>query len=221
MGSWRPIALCDTSYRLFATILNNRLLKWISGGKLISPFQKALLAHDGCAEHNNFLNAIQENYRIHKTESHLVFLDLKEAFPSLPHELVWFVLEKSGCHPRTIRLLKQIYADNHTFYQCETILSERIRLVKGVRQGCPLSMTLFCLSIDFLIQKVGALPNHLRLLNTDLFMLAYADDLVLIARNSSELHNRLNLLQSLTNAVHLVFNAAKCHPCQSFYDHYP
>ena len=40
-ASWRPIAIMDTSYRIFATIMNNRLLRWVKAGKLISKDQKA------------------------------------------------------------------------------------------------------------------------------------------------------------------------------------
>ena len=39
LSSWRP----NTSYRLFALVINNRLLEWETRGSLISSNQKDLL----------------------------------------------------------------------------------------------------------------------------------------------------------------------------------
>ena len=44
ISSWRPIAIMDTSYRIFSTIINLRLLRWVSEGNLLSRNQKALLS---------------------------------------------------------------------------------------------------------------------------------------------------------------------------------
>ena len=41
-SSWRPIAVLDTSYRIFSKIINSRILNWIARGKLMHPNQKAI-----------------------------------------------------------------------------------------------------------------------------------------------------------------------------------
>jgi len=61
IASWRPIAVLNTTYRLFATVMNNRLLDWITDGGLMSRNQKALLANDGCAEHNHSADTERES----------------------------------------------------------------------------------------------------------------------------------------------------------------
>ena len=109
INSWRPIAVLNTTYRLFATVMNNRLLDWVTDGGLMSRNQKALLASDGCAEHNSTLQILKENALAEKTELHACWFDLADAFPSVPHDLIWHILGKMGLQSNTIQLFKNMY----------------------------------------------------------------------------------------------------------------
>ena len=153
VSSCRPIAIMDTVYRIFATVLNSRILSWIVAGRLLSREQKALLFSDGCAEHNAILTSVKERFFTDKTSSHICWLDLTEAFPSVPYDLIWLTLERMGCAPSTIALLKNLYSDVSTTYHCADIVTNKVKLFRGVKQGCPLSMSLFRLSIDFLVKS--------------------------------------------------------------------
>ena len=118
ISSWRPIAVLDTSYRLFACILNKRILNWVIQGKLLSPNQEALLSSNGCGEHNAYLITLKER-SIHCKESlQLCWLDLADAFGSIPHELLWCTLLKMGCCNTTIELPQKLYIDAYSSYTC-------------------------------------------------------------------------------------------------------
>ena len=210
VGNWRPIAILDTVYRIFSKLMNKRLMRWIREGNLMSNVQKAIGQPDGCSEHNFILTSIEEEAKRNKKSVHMVWLDLTDAFGSVPHDLIWFTLEKMGLNVGTIDLFKDMYRDNKSVYQCGKIYSDEIELKQGVKQGCPLSMTLFCLSIDFLVKEMHRFPGALKIHDYIVPILAYADDLVLFANSNSLLQRLIDRICKLATGSHLVFKPAKC-----------
>ena len=212
ISNWRPIAILDSSYRIFAKILNKRILRWTSIGDLISPMQKAVGQPDGCAEHNFVLTAMIEYSKRTKTETHICWLDLADAFGSIPHDVIWLTLDRMGLHSDTLEVIKQLYQGSESIYQCQETFSEPIKILQGVKQGCPLSMTIFCMSIDFLITGVNAAVNQLAPAKNpnSISILAYADDLVLCADSRPSLQSLVNIISSQASWAHLRFKPAKC-----------
>ena len=48
VSNWRPIALSNSSYKVFTAILTDRLLQWVSHFKILHPGQKGSLEFEGC-----------------------------------------------------------------------------------------------------------------------------------------------------------------------------
>ena len=68
----------------------------------------------------------------------------------------------------------------------------------GVRQGCVLSATLFCLFIDLLEEHIQSTGKHgVQMLSglIELFILLFADDVTLLATTPSGLQHQLNCLR--------------------------
>ena len=210
VSNWRPIAVLDSSYRLFSKILNTRLLNWISIGDLLSPVQKAVGHSDGCAEHNYLLTALTEKSKRCQTDLHICWLDLADAFGSVPHDVIWLTLDKMGLNPETLAVIQKLYEGSESIYQCQDTFSEPIKILQGVKQGCPLSMTIFCLAIDFLISGSSATQDIPKIQEKPVSILAYADDLVLLANTRAQLQILVNRIVDLASWAHLRFKPAKC-----------
>ena len=213
-SSWRPISMLDTSYRIFSKALNARIRDWIQVGKLmIGNLQKAVGQPDGCSEHNFLISTAQEVTHRNKQkgfELHTCFLDFADAFGSLHHNLLLTTLRKMGLHPSTIQLIEALYKESTSSFSCGDIATEQIKILRGVKQGCPLSMTLFCLCIDFLLVQTHSMPGSPSLNGHTISSLAYADDLVLMATSNSELQEKVNTLEKLATWAHLKLRPAKC-----------
>ncbi|KAL1475348.1 hypothetical protein MTO96_037364 [Rhipicephalus appendiculatus] len=94
--------------------------------------------------------------------------------------------------------------DTFTALIAEEGVSDPIPIRAGLRQGCPLSGLPFNLVVDPIIRDVqGEAEEH--------NILAYADDLTLLASSPSQLQHRINRVEALTTSLVLVaLNLVKC-----------
>ena len=148
-------------------------------------------------------------------------MDLKTAFDTVPRHLLWQVLEELGIHGRVLDIIKSLYAHDSAAVRSSQGISAIFRCLLGVKQGCPLSPTLFGLYVD-------GLEKHLRetagndapyLIDYLVPLLLYADDLILISTSAAGLQRQLDALQgfceqrqltvNLTKAKVVVFEASK------------
>ena len=81
----------------------------IEGGKL-SPAQKGFLPMEGCAEHTFMIESLLEDSKRKKRNLRILWLDLQNAFGSVPHNLLWFMLHFAGVPAHFIDLCKEIYS---------------------------------------------------------------------------------------------------------------
>ncbi len=81
-------------------------------------------------------------------------MDFSKAFDTVPHvvphAVLWQVLHELGVHGRMILLniIKSLYAHDSAAVRSSQGISALFRCLTGVKQGCPLSPTLFGLYVD-------------------------------------------------------------------------
>ena len=210
--SWRPIALLDTSYKVFTSILCNRLNCWIVSNNLLHPNQKGASKHEGCVEHNAILTSVLENStHTQKYPASIGWLDIKDAFGSVPHRYLWNMLEFMGVDNNFIEILKSLYSGSSSFYCCGPIITPNIAIKRGVRQGCPISMLLFSIFINPVLVAIENLQIPKYHINaTEIDILAYADDIALVATNQLDLQVMVNTAIEICNMSGLKFQPGKC-----------
>jgi hypothetical protein len=93
---------------------------------------------------------------------------------------------------------------------CKTRMSKETNFNIGVKQGCPLSPTLFGIYIDKLeefLEKSGCVGPTLTGIVINLLL--YANDIVLMARSPHDIENQLRILQEFFYNMSMTVNTNK------------
>ena len=140
--------------------------------------------------------------------SALISFDIKEAFPSLAHDFIWWVLLVAGVPLHIIRMFRLLYTYGHSdlIFNGRTIA--RFKFLCGAKQGGPSSADLFITSIDCLIRllicKLGPAAS----------VTGFMDDIGALIRNAlKDLRKAAGVFVIAEHAAGLVLNIAKTKFC--------
>lgn len=187
--NYRGITLTATAYKIYASIINKRLLEEMEGEGKFDDSQAGFRKGRGTMDNVYVLNHVIQT-RITRTRGkvYLVFIDLKAAFDKLDREVLWKAMENLGINASIIRSAKEIYQETRCKIKIGDKLSDSFWVDKGVRQGCPLSPTLFNIYISDL-EKVLRRGQDGGVVVGDrkIWSLGYADDIVLMAETQEDL----------------------------------
>ena len=130
------------------------------------------------------------------------FVDFKKAYDTVPRSRLWSKLRERGLGGSWLRAVQALYADVPMSVRTADGLSPCFQAQLGLKQGCPLSPTLFGLYIDDFEAEVRAAAQRGEELDLPVLgsggaapPLLYADDMVLLATSADGLQRQLNLLQ--------------------------
>ncbi|XP_046391632.1 uncharacterized protein LOC124159735 [Ischnura elegans] len=214
IGNWRPIALSPTILKVYTGVLADRIAAWAVRGRRMSfPAQKGFLpATEGCMEHNFVLQAALDHTRSARREIAVAWLDLTDAFGSVPHAHIARMLRAMGMPERMVGAIAEMYEGSTTNIITASGSTGEIPVKCGVRQGDPLSPLLFNLALEPVIRAVLARRaiSAFKMGSTSVCVLAYADDLVLVAKDAGMLRGLLHVAGAAASWCGLRFNARKC-----------
>lgn len=77
-----------------------------------------------------------------------LLIDFMQAFPSLGHDWLLAILKAMHLPPRFVSFVRSLYKDVRSDPELRREAAARMPMTSGVRQGCPLSGSIFALAID-------------------------------------------------------------------------
>ena len=145
------------------------------------------------------LRTIIEQQRASQSPLYTCFVDFRKAYDSVPRDLLWQKLDTLGVQGWFLDSIKALYGSVPMTVKTPEGLTASFEAVMGVKQGCPLSPTLFGLYLDDFEQALEA--NHIGLCLPVLPVqrvpaLLYADDLALVSTSKEGLQAQLDLLHN-------------------------
>jgi hypothetical protein len=128
------------------------------------------------------------------------------AFDSIKRNNILDSLTQNKVPPKLIRLIKLTLENTTAKVKVNNAYTEEFRVESGIKQGDPLSPTLFSLVIDTVLKKLdlsGNISTRLRQIT------AYADDILITACTRQSLIDIFQQLKNNSMKVGLIINKKK------------
>ncbi|KYB25116.1 hypothetical protein TcasGA2_TC031350 [Tribolium castaneum] len=178
---------------------------------IMSPSQKEFGPWESCHEHNFILQYILDKTRRRRKRAAIAWLDLQRAFASIPQKRIIDRLNNLNLPQEILHLVFYMYI-NITSTICfgseET--TDPIPMKSGVRQGYLLCPIFFNLATDPLLKAAENCEGGFNTADKVIKILAYADDIVLIASNHEDLQRIMDAISAVANNMQIRFNVTKC-----------
>ena len=149
------------------------------------------------------------NYVKSNSDVYACFIDVSKAFDSVNHEILKKRLLKCGIPRIFVNLIHYWYGNQWVNVRFLSCISEDWKIGNSVRQGGVLSGLLFGIYIDALIDKISAMNVGCKLGIVSSNIIAYADDLVLLAPSAKALQMLINGALDEARSLDLEFNNKK------------
>ena len=197
----RPISLLNGDYKLFTKYLNEHFIqqhleKCIPSSQLCSVKGRSI--HDGLI----LIRDVIEYQRAKGGSALIVALDQRKAFDMVDHRVLFRGMAHLGFSPDVVKLIELIYAGNHTTIKINGELSDSLSIGRGVRQGCPLSASLYIVYLQIFLNILTADSPH-AIKGIDLpgdsriKVSAYADDLVLFCNDDYDVQKCFGFFEKI------------------------
>jgi len=161
-------------------------------------------------DHDITLRHIVEKVWEDKEEVFYCFVDFKKAFDTVPRDKLWRRMEELEIPVHYRVVVHRLYEEVKVKIKTSTSISKSFRSDIGVKQGCPLSPTLFGLFIDKLEEWLNLQGgDSVRLEEFVIKLLLYANDIVLIFKSAHGLEMHLYALEHFCRAVGMQVNTSK------------
>ena len=156
VSNFRPIALMSCIHKLFMGVMANRLVNFAIDNNLMSSCQKRARPSEGRYEHTYLLQSLILDAKQLQKNVYLAWLDLQNAFGSVPHDIISLTLSHLGVPKSVVDLIANVYTGASTVVSTPAGSTPGIPVLAGVKQGCPLSPILFNLSVEIILRSILA-----------------------------------------------------------------
>ena len=205
-ANYRPVMQSSCLLKLFEIHLLEILSEKLVFNSRQFGFRKNTSTTDACL----ILKETIYNYIASKKERvYGLFVDLSKAFDNVDHFQLGQILLQSKIPPDIVLFILHYLRNQEARIVWNGEMGEYIPVEKGVRQGGILSPLLFKLYIDDVLNEISAGGDGCKFGVLQMNILAYADDLVLLARSRSQLGRLYKILEKGMNERKLLINKNK------------
>ena len=226
-GNYRGISLLSIAGKVLARIILRRLQ--ILAEDILPESQCGFHSNRGTIDMIFCARQLQEKSKEQQRPLYFIYYDLEKAFDSVPRVAMWSILERFGCPPTLVSIIRSFHDDmigkvvhnNHT--------TETFPITCGLKQGCVLAPTMFSIYLAAMLYELP--PNnpsidmryHIdsSLFNTaglrsarhttvfSLNNLQFADDMATVASSPEDLERSVRNFTSAYERFDLTVNVGK------------
>jgi sorting nexin-29 len=205
-ANYRGITLLNIAYKILSNILCNRLKKYAE--ELIGNYQTGFRSGKSTTDQIFCLRQILEKTNEFNTDTYHLFIDFRAAYDTVNRAKLYRAMEEFNIPIKLINLVKLTMSNVECRVRIQEDLSEPLKTLNGLRQGDALACMLFNMALEKAIRDAGVQTTG-HIFNKSVQLLAYADDIDIIARSLSDLKTAFRALASSAKNMGLEVNGAK------------
>ena len=207
--SYRGIALASAVYKMYCSVINDRLTIWAESNGLMADEQNGFRKKRSTIDHISSLTSIIETRKKAKKATFCAFIDFKKAYDTINRTKLWHRLGSTGLCGKLFRAIKSLYSSVSSCIRLNNLHTDWFEVNSGLRQGCILSPLLFNLYINDLAIHLKSFGIGIECDDDIVCLLMYADDIVILAETERDLQILLNALDGWCCTNDMVVNGSK------------
>jgi hypothetical protein len=204
-SNYRGIALSSIICKIIDLIILSRYNDLLMSSELQFGF-KPKRSSGMCTM---LLKEVESYYTSHASSVYFTFLDANKAFGRVNYTKLFTSLFDRQLPPTLIRFLLHMYTGHKTRVSWNKVYSDLFAISNGVRQGGILSPILFCVYINDLLVRLQKSNKGCFVGSMFVGVLAYADDIVILAPTPSSMRSLLKICDSFASEFDVKFNSIK------------
>ena len=209
-NNYRGISLVSCMGKLFTSILNQRLVEFDKSYNKITDAQFGFRKNMSTVDAIFVLQALINRTLKNKKRLYCCFVDYKKAFDFVNRQNLWYKLIREGIDGKMLSIIRSLYQKVKCGVKYNGKLTNLFECKNGLFQGEILSPILFSFYVNdcemqFLMDNCSSV--EIQMLN--MFLIMYADDMVIIAETPEGLQNMLDSLLKYTTKWDLTVNTDK------------
>ena len=208
-NNYRGITVTCAMYKVYCKILLQRLEKWCETNEILEDEQNGFRKGRSCTDQLITLVGTIQSRMHYRQDTYVAFIDFSKAYDSVSRTHMWSKLWCTGLTRKYIMVLQSLYNDVQCCVQINRTKSEWFKVNCGLKQGCLLSPLLFNLYLNDLIKELKGQNMGITMDIDKLSIIAYADDIALLASSADELQELLNALEIWCSNNQMTVNASK------------
>ena len=198
--------------KLYSYIINKRLSTWVEDNDVLGEIQAGFRKDHSTIDHIFTLFSMIQRHLLRNKKLYVAFIDFRKAFDFISHCKLWPILNKTGIKGKMLQTIQSMYRIVKVRIRNGNNVTDAFICQKGLKQGeitSPLPFSLFINELARDIIKNGRhgiqlLPDML-----ELFILLFADDIVLLLDTIVGLQNQLDVLARSCTRLDLHVNLDK------------
>ena len=204
-SNYRPVMLSSVFFKLLEYCLLPKVSPYIQ----INDWQHGFRSNYSTSTACFILKETVLNYFSSGSDVHACFIDISKAFDSVNHDILMKRLLNCGIPSKYVTLLQYIYKNQFVNVRYKSCVSQDWKVNCGVRQGGVLSGLLFSVYINCMIESIANMRVGCKLGLHSSNIIAYADDIVLLAPSFKGLQLLLDKASEFALDLELKFNSDK------------
>lgn len=209
LNNYRGISLTSCVSKIFNRIIANTISSFLEQDNILSEVQGGFRSSRRCEDHIFTLKSIAACRLAEGKKTFLAFLDFRKAFDTVWREGLLRAAWDIGIRGRIWRVIDNLYEKVQGRVRLGQIETDFFDIDEGVKQGCVLSPVLFCIFMHEFTKLLKERDLGVRIHDVCMGSLFWADDVVLLANDESELNKLLGLAADFAKTWKLDFNHEK------------